>query len=396
MRIAYVSADLGVPVFGQKGCSIHVQEIVHGLLRQGADLDLFTFRGEGQRPKGLEEIRLHQLPLSSSFDLASREQAAWRANQFLETSLRAHGPFDFVYERYSIWSHAGMAYAQSIDIPGLLEVNAPLIEEQAQHRGLVNRALAEEVAERAFRDASSLIAVSEEVALYLSGFAAAKERVHVIPNGVHPDRFAKRAKKGRRSLNGFTIGFVGSFKPWHGLLDLIEAFAYYRGREPHARLLLVGDGPERPKLLEAIREQGLNDAVDLAGAVSPAEIPDWLASMDVAVAPYPDLKDFYFSPLKVYEYMAAGLPIVASRIGQLARLLEHEVSALLCTPGNPVALAYAFERLGKDEALRCRLGRVAQEHVRREHTWDRAVRRILDLAGCSVYSGQASKEPSLP
>jgi glycosyltransferase involved in cell wall biosynthesis len=395
MRVAYINADLGVPVFGQKGCSIHVQEVVRGFLRQGADVDLFTYRGEGQKPKGLEEVRLHQLPLPSSFDLASREQAAWRANQTLETSLKAQGPFDFVYERYSLWSHAGMAYAQSCDVPGLLEVNAPLIEEQAQHRGLVNRTLAEEVAENAFREASALIAVSEEVAEYLRGFAVAKGRVHVIPNGVHPDRFARKTRNGPGSQRGFTIGFVGSFKPWHGLLPLVEAFALYRRRGLQARLLLVGDGPERPKLLEVIGDHKLNDAVDLAGAVLPAEVPDWLAAMDVAVAPYPDLKDFYFSPLKVYEYMAAGLPIVASRIGQLARLLEHEISGLLCTPGDPIALAHAFERLGKDETLRCRLGRTAQERVRREHTWDRAVRRILDLAGCSVHSDQASKEPSL-
>jgi glycosyltransferase involved in cell wall biosynthesis len=395
MRVAYVSADLGVPVFGQKGCSIHVQEIVRGFQRQGADVDLFAYRGEGVRPEGLEGVRLHQLAFPSSVDLASREQAAFGANQGLESALRVEGPFDMVYERYSLWSHTGMGYARAFGIPGLLEVNAPLIEEQAQHRGLVNRDMAERVAQSAFRDATALIAVSSEVANYLEGYPAAKGRIHVIPNGVDPDRFIKQANSRQRTKKTFTIGFVGSFKPWHGLLILIEAFALYRRQAPTARLVLVGDGPERPKLLEAIDRHELNGAVEMSGAVSPAAIPKWLATMDVAVAPYPALEGFYFSPLKVYEYMAAGLPTVASRIGQLTHLLEHEISGFLCPPGDPVAFARAFDRLGKDATLRRRMGQAAQEVVRRDHTWDRVLKRIFNLAGLQAYSERITMEPSL-
>jgi glycosyltransferase involved in cell wall biosynthesis len=103
--------------------------------------------------------------------------------------------------------------------------------------------------------------------------------------------------------------------------------------------------------------------------------------MDVAVAPYPKLAHFYFSPLKVYEYMAAGLPVVASRIGQLENLVKPDANGMLVPPGDTAKLAAAFERLQADPELRARLGRAGRELVMREHTWDAVAQRILRLAG---------------
>src|SRR5262249_36909852 len=181
---------------------------------------------------------------------------------------------------------------------------------------LVDRGSAEAVAERVFAAATALLAVSQEIASYLEMFASARDRVHVVPNGVNRGRFPQGLPP---SLPGrpktFTIGFVGSLKPWHGLEVLVAAFADFRQRHRNSRCLIVGDGPQRAHLQAELAECGLQEAVHLVGAVEPAEVPGLLASMDVAVAPYPPLENFYFSPLKVYEYMAAGLPVVASRIG---------------------------------------------------------------------------------
>src|SRR5262249_19658932 len=149
---------------------------------------------------------------------------------------------DLVYERYSLWSFAGIDYAQAHGIPGLLEVNAPLIEEQAAHRRLVDRPSAERVAEHIFAMATALVAVSHEVAAYLERFPNARGRVHVIPNGVNPDRFPPGIRPSCPSPPGiFTIGFVGSLKPWHGLATLVEAFSLLHRSAPDTRLLIVGD-----------------------------------------------------------------------------------------------------------------------------------------------------------
>src|SRR5262249_1491927 len=150
MRIAFVCADRGVPVFGRKGCSIHVQEVIRALLRQGAQVELFAQRPEGEPPPGLGAIRVQALPSLPKGAHVVREQAALAANDTLYQMLEREGPFDLVYERYSLWSYAGMEYARDSETSGLLEVNAPLIDEQTQHRVLVDRAAADRVAERVF------------------------------------------------------------------------------------------------------------------------------------------------------------------------------------------------------------------------------------------------------
>jgi glycosyltransferase involved in cell wall biosynthesis len=381
MRIAYVCADRGVPVFGRKGCSIHVQEVVRALSAQGAKVELFAMRAEGDPPPGLETVPLHQLPALPQGDYALREQAALAANDDVRALLEREGPFDLVYERYSLWSFAAMEYARASRTPGLLEVNAPLIAEQAEHRILVDRAGAERAAKRVFRAATHLLAVSAEVAAYLEQFPAARGRVHIVSNGVDPNRFRAELTPSCPGPPGaFTIGFVGTLKPWHGLGTLVEAFALlYRGGSD-LRLLIVGDGPERSRLEADLSAHGLREFAKLTGSVDSNQVPGLVASMDVAVAPYPKLANFYFSPLKVYEYMAAGLPIVASRVGQLADLLRHEETGLLCPPGDAPALAAALERLRGDTGLRHRLGKAARTTAFRKHTWAAVAQRILSLA----------------
>ncbi|HIK07852.1 MAG TPA: glycosyltransferase family 4 protein [Trichormus sp. M33_DOE_039] len=378
MRVAYICADAGIPVFGQKGCSIHVQEVIRALQGQGLRVDLFATRMGGELPGDLAGLVVHQLPAIPKMERRQREQVALGMNPDLRLSLEKSAPFDLVYERYSLWSYGGMEFAQAMGIPGLLEVNSPLILEQAQHRGLIDRDGAEAVARRVFSAATALIAVSEVVKTYLINYVD-ESKIHVIPNGVNPHRFSTLCPE--TNSESFTVGFVGSLKPWHGLPILTEAFNLLHQRVPNAKLLIVGDGPERENLEAELATRGLDTHTQFTGAVNPEEVPQLLAAMDVAVAPYAAQSDFYFSPLKVYEYMAACLPVVVSQIGQLADLIDHGVNGLLCPPGDAIALADALEKLWRSPHLCHNLGQAARKTVISRHTWDAIAKKIIDIAG---------------
>ncbi|QQE67071.1 glycosyl transferase family 1 [Leptolyngbya sp. BL0902] len=413
MQIAYVCADYGVPVFGRKGCSIHVQEVIRALLQQGHHVTLIAARLGGDPPADLANVPVHRLPAIPKQDRAQREQAELNLNLNLRFALETTGPFDLVYERYSLWSFAAMEYGRDRALPTVLEVNAPLIEEQARYRQLVYPQKAQWVARRVFAAAAVLVAVSQGVADYLATFAETKNRVHVIPNGVNVARFADHSQPAiaqdnpiqtetspcppvpaspASSVPTFTIGFVGTMKTWHGLPTLMAAFRQLHDHCPQARLLMVGEGPARLDCAAEMEQYGLDTAVDWVGAVEPSQIPHWLTRMDVAVAPYPKLEQFYFSPLKVYEYMAAGLAVIASDIGQLRQVITPGTTGLLVPPGDEDALVQVLLQLQQNPTLRQHLGQQAQQQIASHHTWLQVVERILNVAFGSAVIGNRHSE----
>ena len=379
MRVAYVTADPGVPVFGRKGCSVHVQGVLTAMLARGDEASLFTPRLGGDAPAPLASVHIHEIRSFREKDDAERHaKKLARMNDELRAALLEAGPFDLVYERYSLWSHAAMEFARDQGIPGVLEVNAPLVEEQAAHRGLAHPESAQEVAERVFRAASTLIPVSEEVGRYLVEQGAAAEAVHVVYNGVDPERFA--GADAAREERPFTVGFVGTLKPWHGLDQLVEAFALLREVAPESRLRIVGDGPGREEMEADLEARGARANADFVGAVDPTQVPAELRRMDVSVAPYA-ADGFYFSPLKVYEAMAAGVAVVASRVGQVPNVIEEGVTGLLCEPGDAASMAERLKALHADRALCARIGAAARDEIYARHTWPQRVEHIYRLAG---------------
>jgi glycosyltransferase involved in cell wall biosynthesis len=381
MRIAYVCADPGVPVFGCKGCSVHVQEVIRALRRLDHDVTLLATRPGTDAPPDLADLPLLRLPSIPPGSPERREQAALAANRQLTDALQRAGPFDLAYERHSLWSCAAMEFAARAGVPGLLEVNAPLVEEQTLYRGLVHAELARRTVERAFRAATALLVVSQGVARRLGPWGEGAN-VHIVPNGVDPARFDRPNQLHLDAdAAAFNVGFVGTLRPWHGVQTLLEACAQAHQTLPRLRLLIVGDGPLRPDIEREILRLKIEHISTLTGAVAPTLIPGHLARMTVAVAPYPVLDGFYFSPLKLFEYMAARKAIVASAVGQVEEVIIDGVNGLLCPPGDADALARALTRLHHDVDLRKRLGAEARRTVERHHTWGKVAQRILELAG---------------
>jgi glycosyltransferase involved in cell wall biosynthesis len=379
VRIAYLSADFGVPVFGDKGASVHVRELSRALHAIGNDVLIITPRADGRRPAGFD-VPVHAVPAGPAAQ--ERRRYAPMLHRRALPVLRAFRP-DAIYERYSLFATAGTTLARDLGVPHVLEVNAPLADEHAAYRERADADDARRVERRLMRAADRVVAVSPAIERWLLSIGA--ERVTVLPNGVDPDRFrpldaagvAVRAALGaeRRPV----VGFVGSLKPWHDVATLVRALALLDDRRP--ALLVVGAGPGRERLAaEAARCRV--EAI-FTGALPHQRVPAHLAAFDVAVAPYAADDGFYFSPLKLVEYLAAARPVVAADVGEIRHCVRPGMTGSLYAPGDVAGLAAAIRALLADRRRAAVLGAAGRMHVRADHTWEgnaRAVGAIAEAA----------------
>jgi glycosyltransferase involved in cell wall biosynthesis len=204
----------------------------------------------------------------------------------------------------------------------------------------------------------------------------ARARVAVIPDGVRVGRFAgsTRTREARAGLG--VVAYAGHLYAWKGVDVLLAALA----RLPGVRGLIVGGHAKEPDLgrLKALASSlGISDRVTFTGLVEPGRVADLLRQADVVALPNPPsaISTRFTSPLKLFEYMAAGCPIVASDLPSVREVLHHDVDALLVTPGDPAAMAAAIERLLADPALATRLADAALSAVP-AYSWDRRAERL--------------------
>lgn len=401
MRIVYLSTDFGIPIHGHKGASIHVREMSLALAGLGHQVDIITCRAGGAAPPGFA-VPVHELPLrppdrllvgSLQDDPGANDAVAMEVRSMLYAATlpdralplaRERRP-DAIYERYSLLGTAGIELARTLAVPHILEVNAPLSEEHARHRGIAFRQTIRAVERRVLAAADRVIAVSEPLKGWIVDTGVDQERVTVLPNGVNLERFAAAPDDARARL-GLTgrpvVGFVGTLKGWHGTATLIRALgllARTAGVDTAPALLIVGDGPQRAHLEQVAHDEGVAGLTIFTGDVAHDEVPAYLAAMDIAVAPYDETPGFYFSPLKLVEYMAAGKPVIAAAIGQITDCIRDGETGLLYPPGDSAALARCLADLVADPGRARALGRAAQDEARRHRGWSENARAVTDL-----------------
>ena len=410
MKILYLCFDPSIDLAGEAGGAVHIRALIRALTDLGHDV-MTICTCVSRRPWVESQVGGSVVPCAISNWNGSLGSAIRGTNRFFRqqprhypdavrashnanffraaaAAVRRFSP-DFIYERYSLWGLAGLCAAKRRLFPFVIEVNAPLVYEQHRYRGgMVCPWLARRIERYVWQKADLVIAVSEVLASHLTQTGVSPVRVQVLPNGVDARWFIEDAASllSREPLNlenRFVIGFVGSFKPWHGADFLLDAFGEFHRLEPSSHLLLIGDGPLKTSLQDRARQAGLEKAVTFTGVVAHEDVPRYLATMDVAVAPYPAVGNFYYSPLKLFEYMAAGRAVVASRVGQVAQVITHRVNGLLYEPGHHAGLVNCLRQLRESSALRLELGKNARR-TSREFTWEQNAARVVEWISPTV------------
>jgi len=218
--------------------------------------------------------------------------------------------------------------------------------------------------------AEAVLVITPRLHRLLLSEGVEEDRIHVIPPGVNPSLFEGPFEDPFSGVGKPRVVFVGRLAPQKGVSTLVEAAGLLK--DPSAQVLLVGDGPERPKLEREAKRIGVGDRVRFLGFFAHDRLPAVLAHADLLVLPslYEELGTV------LLEAMQAALPIVASRTGGIPDVIEDGINGLLVPPGEPEALAHAINHLLADRDLARRLSEGARERAK-DYDWEVLAERVL-------------------
>ncbi|HXY48720.1 MAG TPA: glycosyltransferase family 4 protein [Terriglobales bacterium] len=369
------------------GAMSHIRGVLGGIADNGAACEIFS-----GTPLPVEAFPIHEIPARRKFFLfwetnmlSYSVRFAWQVRRMLGKCRPT-----LVYQRHGRFTVAGALLSRWINAPLVLEYNASelwMADYWDPTRFRTWLRLCEEVSVRC---ASLIVVVSDPIRNELLQRGIPEHRILVNPNAVDPDHFRPGCggEQVRQQLgighDEIVVGFVGSFSYWHGIPILQQAIReMFRGAaENKTKVLLVGTGPLQAEMRTYLQDQEESKRVIFTGMVPHHQVAAYLDAADILLSPHvrlPDNRPFFGSPTKLFEYMAMGKAIVASRLDQLAEVLHHNDTALLVSPGDVQQLVGAIRLLSRDEDLRQRLGRRAREVAIAQHTWRQNATRVLAL-----------------
>jgi glycosyltransferase involved in cell wall biosynthesis len=285
---------------------------------------------------------------------------------------------EFIYERYSLFNWAGTFIARKHNIPMVLEVNDATVITRS--RQLSARWLAKRIERWTFLNATYLVTVSERFRQLISeGHQIPASHVRILHNAVDAKRFhlMPGAVNERKDDKPFILGMVGAFVAWHGVEFLIEAVRDFL-KATNSKLLFVGDGPDRAVIERQIDEFQLQNHIEITGFVPSSKVPLFLEQMDVCIMAN---SNDHGSPVKIFEYMAAGKPVLAPAYGPISAIITHRINGWLFEPLNSASLLEGLETLYRNSDLRAQMGAAARVQIMHTHTWDHRVREIESWFG---------------
>jgi len=377
------------------GDSMHVHELGENLSKLGNEVGVIC-RLTGGSYNGLVSIKQVKSP-----DI---KVVSWFwANiygLFLGLVATRANKYDLVYARAGV-SAAAWLISRLAKVPYVTEVNGLIWDEaRISWVGWWRKAFGyflNWIEGKAYRHSQHVVAVTPRIKEVLVATLGIKpEKIAVIPNGANTDLFKPMdTNRARRQLNlperCYLVVFVGKLVAWQGVEYLIRSAPYILKGYPESKFLIVGDGTMKRGLIELTQRIGVSDRMIFTGRVPYDRVPLYINACDVCAAPKIPLGSGY-SPLKLYEYMACGKPVVATRTSGF-EILEENNAGLLVNPENSQEFANAIMKLLEDPELRKQMGENGRKYVVKNHSWESVARRVAEV--CQQALENYTRQPEV-
>lgn len=391
LSILYLIGDRGLDLTKGEGYKTHVLKILEGLKKKGHKVFLLTINDSPSLPEVDNYLTvphkylrfyIHRIfPFTGTINSINIFLNILRLNKLHQ--------FDIIHERFGLYSFGGILAAKMLHIPHLTEINGPGIEEKklfTEDLAPVQKFTARMIRKFCLRKTDHIVSVSNNLKAFLldNHVVNQENKITVLPNAADVVAFDKQFDvRGIKLSLGledkFVIAYTGTLQVWYAIEDLVFAFPLVLREVPNAFLLIVGEGQAREKLEGLVCSHGISRNVRFTGYINHSKIPEIISIADVAVAPFKELgMSFFGSAIKIFEYLGAGKAIVASKIGQIAEVLQDQYTALLVAPSDIEELANAIIRLAHDEQLRNYLAKNAWIEAQK-YSWDKYADQLENI-----------------
>ncbi len=359
--------------------------ILNGLLKLGHRA-VFASSGRMKLPEGIPFYFIPHSKLFWNYPEILNLPYNRKVSKELTKIIEKEKP-DFLYQHHADFNYSGTILKRKLGLPFFLQCESVQFWIKEKWGKLYFKKLLRDIEEIQWHQADAIFVISEEVKKHMIYYGADGKKIYVNSSSVNPDVFRPDIDgteiKERYNLVGkYVIGFTGTFAPWHGVEILAKSVKLITQRIPDAIVFFVGDGMLRPKIEEILKSDNVENKAIITG-MQPFELmPKFIAACDVVVSPCvqtDNSTEFFNSPIKLFEYLGMGKPIVASKVGQQSYVIENEINGLHCQQKSPEDLAETIFKLYKDPDLSRRISNQARREAVEKYNWINNSKRIIEV-----------------
>ena len=384
MKILYLNPLVSDDPNHLYGAMLHAHEFIKAVRKIGHEINIYPPPAVGPLLK-LLNYKISQT--ASQFPkyeyLIKYYSGKLRDILFFKDIYATQQICDVILVRTSLFNMNMIERLASSNTPYILEVNAFLHKEKSDglSANMLNRIKVREL--KILNAANAIIVISHELKKVLCAHNIAESKIYVNLNGVDTQIFTPHIapypiRQHHQIREKHIVGFLGNVKPAWDLRTLILAVSRVVKDQNSVHLVLAGKGTDSKAVKDIVQSHGMLRHVTQVGFVPRNQAPAYLSAMDILVSPLHSGYG-YTSPLKDFEYMAMGKPMIATNVGQASQIHEKSKTAMLVEPENMKQMATAINYLIKNKDKASSMGQAAREIVLAKYTWKHNADRVINV-----------------